>query len=559
MNRGVWVGTLALGLGGLVSGLHGQQPAWRPVQRGLPAGAKVRAMSREAPRASLGRPMTGAEGVPGTPRLFPVTYRGEAHPPGYGQGGVEPIATVAPAGAVIAVSGPPSLPMALPPAVTQPEEPTSGDQFASDRLPRTPQAVQMTYLPPPPQIDQAPAPLPLAPMQPDPKIANWQNTFPVTPPVPQAAEMFEMVSMVEAPPLWYARAEYLLWWTKNDQAPIPLATSGGAFGARTRPSGALGQPDTVVLADGSFDRGVFHGGRFTLGYTFDECNQRSIEVSGFFLGPQSADFLATAANAPVLTRPFFNVNEGRQFVEFVSLPGNSAGSLRIESPSELWGIDVNLIKKWCCGCDYRIDLLVGFRHLNLRENLTIVEDIQFASGLADPFDGTRVLVQDSFATRNQFSGGQIGVQGAWQHGRFTFDGRVKLGLGVTRQTVTIDGFQVFPPGTPNVDTRPGGLLALNSNIGTYSRDRFSVVPEVGVGVGYDLAENVRVSLGYNFLFWSNVVRPGDQIDPNLDITRIPNFVIPPGTQPLATPRPAVLFKDSDFWAQGLTFGLEFRY
>lgn len=127
----------------------------------------------------------------------------------------------------------------------------------------------------------------------------------------------------------------------------------------------LGQPDTVVLADGSFDRGVFHGAsRWATPSTSATSGPRS-KYGGFFLGPQSADFLATAANAPVLTRPFFNVNEGRQFVEFVSLPGSSAGSLRIESPSELWGIDVNLIKKWCCGCDYRIDLLVGFRHLNL--------------------------------------------------------------------------------------------------------------------------------------------------------------------------------------------------
>ena len=52
----------------------------------------------------------------------------------------------------------------------------------------------------------------------------------------------------------------------------------------------------------------------------------------------------------------------------------------------------------------------------------------------------------------------------------------------------------------------------------------------------------------------------DQIDPVLDITRIPRFV-PPGVvvPPAAEVRPAVLFRETDFWAQGVTFGLSIRY
>ncbi|MGG7379585.1 BBP7 family outer membrane beta-barrel protein, partial [Escherichia coli] len=60
----------------------------------------------------------------------------------------------------------------------------------------------------------------------------------------------------------------------------------------------------------------------------------------------------------------------------------------------------------------------------------------------------------------------------------------------------------------------GGLLALPSNIGNFQRNRFGVVPQVGLKVGYNLTDNLRVYVGYDFLWWCNVVRPGDQIDTN---------------------------------------------
>jgi hypothetical protein len=54
-----------------------------------------------------------------------------------------------------------------------------------------------------------------------------------------------------------------------------------------------------------------------------------------------------------------------------------------------------------------------------------------------------------------------------------------------------------------------------------------------------------------------VVRPGKQIDTVLNENLIPQF---PATTPVSGPnRPAVLLKETDFWVQGLTVGLELRY
>jgi hypothetical protein len=72
-----------------------------------------------------------------------------------------------------------------------------------------------------------------------------------------------------------------------------------------------------------------------------------------------------------------------------------------------------------------------------------------------------------------------------------------------------------------------------------------------------VSPNLKVYAGYNFLYWSNVLRPGDQIDRTVDLTFVPNP--PPGVPPSGQNRPTVPFTRSDFWAQGVQFGLEFRW
>ena len=58
----------------------------------------------------------------------------------------------------------------------------------------------------------------------------------------------------------------------------------------------------------------------------------------------------------------------------------------------------------------------------------------------------------------------------------------------------------------------------------------------------------------NFLFLSNVARPGNQIDRTVNTTQL--FGTPPVVGPA---RPAPLFNQSDFWAQGVNVGLEFHW
>ena len=96
----------------------------------------------------------------------------------------------------------------------------------------------------------------------------------------------------------------------------------------------------------------------------------------------------------------------------------------------------------------------------------------------------------------------------------------------------------------------------NSNIGIRSKDRFAVVPEVGINVGYDVTPRLRVFGGYSFLFWSNVARPGQQIDRTLDENRIPDF---PAAPPVTAVRPSSGVTSESIWIQGVSFGILYKW
>jgi hypothetical protein len=247
-----------------------------------------------------------------------------------------------------------------------------------------------------------------------------------------------------------------------------------------------------------------------------------------------------------------------EFAQLTSFPGVATGNLGINEESHLWGAEINGRCRLCSGCDYRLDLFGGFRYLDLEEWLALAENGLNAVNAPPPFPGDRFLVQDFFLTRNQFYGGQLGLIAEYDRGPFSVEARGQVALGDTHQNILIDGDQVFtdPNGTTHVFR--GGLLALSSNIGRFTRDRFSVVPELNLNVGYQLTDHIRAFVGYDFLYWNNVVRPGGQIDRNIDITLIPNFPVP-GAVPTGQNRPSAPQSGSDFWAQGMTVGLEIRY
>jgi hypothetical protein len=132
--------------------------------------------------------------------------------------------------------------------------------------------------------------------------------------------------------------------------------------------------------------------------------------------------------------------------------------------------------------------------------------------------------------------------------------RASVALGGNRQVTDIEGSTVItPPGGPP-QTTSGGLLALPSNIGHYERTEFAVMPQVGVRAGVQLTDHVRVYAGYDFLYLSDALRAGDQIDPRVNPT-----LLPPVRAGVGPAVPAYTPQSTDFWMQGVNVGLQLRF
>jgi len=353
--------------------------------------------------------------------------------------------------------------------------------------------------------------------------------------------------------LWWVNAEYLLWWTKNGPAPA-LVTTGP-----TSTFGVLGASGTQVLFGGPIDYGTASGGRFGTGLWFCESQVLGVDGSFLFLGDRSSNFLAASNSmgSPVISRPFVGAVTGQPTVEQVAFPGEEAGSVHVHSTTELWGAETNLRWNPCCLCctgwcggTWRMGFLAGYRFMSLKEKLGISEDFIDLGSIAV----TRHQLSDEFRTSNMFNGGQLGTIIEWKRGCWSLDMRAKVALGATHETVNIAGSEVDTLlNTGAQASFNSGLLALPSNSGHFSRDVFSVIPEVGVNLGYQICPSLRLFVGYSFLYWSRVARPGAQIDTVINTSQQSG-----GT--LSGPaRPQFAFHGSDFWAQGVNFGLELRY
>jgi hypothetical protein len=307
----------------------------------------------------------------------------------------------------------------------------------------------------------------------------------------------------------------------------------------------------------------------------DPCRKVGLDGEYFFLGtaPDRCEASGNRAGLPILARPFFNINPrssttpfdfdppAREASQLVSFPNVLTGTVRVEATSSLNSAAAHFRLNVCCnnwtyrdpcypccwGCgNARLDFLVGYRWARLKEGLLISE---FLEGLGADQPGN---VFDRFNAYNDFHGCDLGVQGQVRHNRWFLETLGRISLGNNRQTVDIMGITVAPDGA----VLEGGLLALETNNGRYTQDQFTMIPEIGVKVGCDLTPCMTLTAGYTLLYWGSVVRPGDQIDLDVNPDYLPG---PPDIGPEGAPRPAFAFAPTDFWAQGLNVGLDYRW
>jgi hypothetical protein len=134
-------------------------------------------------------------------------------------------------------------------------------------------------------------------------------------------------------------------------------------------------------------------------------------------------------------------------------------------------------------------------------------------------------------------------------------------MGAMVQSVDIDGFVLTNDfnGLGEPERFPGGYFAQPTNMGERTRTVFAIVPDLGLNVGYMVTRRTTLLLGYTFLYTNRVVRPGKQIDRNINPTQNPSFGALPPAMLVGPARPVPRSDDSGFWAQGINLGFEFRF
>ncbi len=400
----------------------------------------------------------------------------------------------------------------------------------------------------PPVVAQPPSDA--RPATSSPTIASTGPIVPIPAPTsgatPYVAHTEEIADCTRA----WASGEYLLWWIKDGPLPVPLVTTGNP--ADPVSAGALGRPGTVTLFGGNnLDYGTVSGMRLTAGTWLNEERTLGVEASGFLLEQRTVGFGAGSDGAgnPPIYNPLFRADLRREGAFTISDPlAVLGGATAIRSQTNLWGAEINGLANLADRKGVTIDLLAGFRYLDLEDRLTVT------SPLFDPVNRLNQLESDSFSTRSQFYGAQVGGKVGIQMGDATLDVIGKVAFGETHQSVSINGSTTLSgPGARIQGSFPGGVFTQPSNIGRRTRNNFGVVPEGQIRLSYLLTPNLQAFVGYDFLYWSSVVRSGDQIDHNVNPTQSQGGVL------VGQASPAPLFNRSDFWAQGVTFGLELRY
>jgi hypothetical protein len=353
---------------------------------------------------------------------------------------------------------------------------------------------------------------------------------------------------------WWANADYLFAWTRHSSLPPLVTTSppGTAQGA----AGVLGQPGTTILFGNSdVDGGLRSGIRFDLGAWIDNERTFGIDTGFFVLESKNALFSASSTGNPILARPFNDVtNANTPVSQIIAFPGVSTGSVTgSDGSNNIYEFHADFQEVIVADHGFRLSSLLGYRFLHYTDRLAMDSDIVSAGG-GGIIPGTEIVTSDRFTAQNNFHGGDFGIKTEYSTGPWSFELLTKLAVGNTQRSIGIHGTTTTTvPGSAAV-TQPGGFLALSSNTGVFNSNDWMAIPEIGLNMHWAINDNIKLGLGYSFLYWSQIAHGADQVSLNLN----PNLFPPP--TPGATPlSPTFQLNKSEIWIQSVSLGLEFKY
>lgn len=205
--------------------------------------------------------------------------------------------------------------------------------------------------------------------------------------------------------------------------------------------------------------------------------------------------------------PFYNTynNLGEDAVLVDFSPTGATGAAGFKSELDI--VAAELYGRALLGQsrNHRLELIGGYSHFNISDSMSM-----WGAGS----DGGNLWnFSDSFKTRNEFHGGQIGAEISLSRGRWTASSLTKVHLGNMDQRLNVNGSSLA------MGDSSDGLFARGDVKKGLDRSEFAFAPEMNLKVGYQFRQHVNLHVGYSFVYWNNVLLASDQVDRNLYVDR----------------------------------------
>jgi hypothetical protein len=385
-----------------------------------------------------------------------------------------------------------------------------------------------------------------------PALLSADQTAPAAPVAPATQQKTDCGNAAVAPgvnccpqncgpnrPRFYGDVGYMLMSIKDGSHPGPLAVTGADL------AGVLAGRGVAVLGNDDTSFNTQNGIRGTVGMWLG-CNRKiGIEGSGFLVERADDDQVLASNGAvgnPVITRPFLNLNGPVPTIgQFIVAAPGIPGAITEHQTTKIWGSEINGVLNWRQDCNRTTDLLAGFSYTDLHETLGV------RSFTTTPGVGTTVL-DDAIGTRNQFYAPQVGTRTTWNFGQFSLVMVGKIAAGVNHETIDrLGSTTTLNPAGAVINNTPSGFLVQASNRGRISTDHFCVGTPSQIMLNYHFTEHLSAYIGYDFIYLTTVVRPGNQVDQAFQTV---------GGVPI---RPAGGFNHTDFWANSLLLGMSWTF
>ena len=161
---------------------------------------------------------------------------------------------------------------------------------------------------------------------------------------------------------------------------------------------------------------------------------------------------------------------------------------------------------------------------------------------------------NDYRASNTFNGAEVGFDAVYTVGRWSLEVVDKIALGFNQQSASAYN-QVTIDYSNNIGGIPTAPVPQNTSpLQEFSRSRISAIPEVTLTAGCQVTDHFKVTVGYDLLYWTGVIRAAEQI-PVYAANGYP-FGTPTGA---GFPLPGPTGNETHFLGQGLRLGAECRF